>query len=197
MSNPKKVRPKPQSAREAKRRRYYLLQIEEDVWYRCRRSNLTTLFLEGALQTPLVAAVDRLQEVRRALHEGINDVELLAKITPEDMEHLLELMRRVAVAVVIEPKMTHDEEAAKRDPDLLWVNDVDKINLIQVWRSVIKEAGVVTMSDDEADEFRTDESDHDAESVSDGESVRAETVVMDPHAGRAKETVVGIKFDYH
>jgi hypothetical protein len=103
-----------------------------------------------------------------------------------------ELMRRCAVASVIEPKLTHSKKESLTDPDLLWVGgysdvegddprteqtgDLETTALLKIWQSVLGEAGVETMTDDAAEEFRPHESEYDAPAVPDGASLQSEAV---------------------
>lgn len=186
MSDTPKIKPKPQSAKDAKKGKTFLLCVDpqSQVWYRVARTDLVSLFMEGVLPTPLLAAVDRLQDLRASLHQGVNDVEALNTLKQEDIDNMLELMRRVAVRTVIEPKMTHDKGEADSNSDVVFVGDISKVYLIEVWKAARREAGIITMSDDEADEFRTRESQSHAAAVSSGPAVQPETVRMDSDAGR-------------
>lgn len=202
---PKKFRPRVARGREQKKRaKTYLLQVQEPnreypdgVWFRMKRIDFFTLVMDSVIPTPLLSAVDRLQEVRRSFAgEGEALVKAMDVITNENKTEFFELMRRVAVAATLEPRLTHSKSASMRDEDLVWIGgksdvqgeehlpedhgDVPPGQLMMIWRSALGEAGVVVMSDDDAEEFRTDESRPDADTLRDGGDVRTEAVVLDP-----------------
>lgn len=183
---PKADKPKVSTKKEHAKKRTYLLKVS-DEWYRMRRMDLASLFLEGYLPTPLLQAVDRFQDVRRTLQGDAGLADSLSQISVEDRKAFLELMRRVACAAVKSPPLTLDKDAADQSETLIFVEDVDLQDLLIIWRSVLGEAGVVTMSDDQADEFRPDELQHDGPAVSHGEDLRTETIVMDSDAGDSED----------
>jgi hypothetical protein len=222
MADPTKPRVRVSKGREHKRRSTYLVQVvpgNPGEWFRLRRADLAILFMEGILPTPILAAVDRLQDMRRtfakstAADESSKLTEALNGFSQEDRDTFLELVRRAAVAVVIEPRLTHSKRKALADPDVLWVGgisdvpgeeqdgeqrgDVDTVTLMTIWRSVLGEAGVVTMLDSAADEFRESESPVDDPVVRDGDTVRTEAVVVDSDAGAQTATPVVRRIDYH
>lgn len=205
----KKSRPKVMRGRDTKRRKTFLLQVEppsgeypDGVWYRVKRLDLPSLFMEGIIPAPLLAAVDRLQDVRRRFHDG-DAIGAMDAMAPENRAQMLELMRRCCVAAVLEPRMTHSKAAAQADEDLLWIGgysdvdadqklgqpvqeedgDVPKPYMMTVWRAVLGEAGLVVMNDEAAEEFRESEPGTHAAAVEDGNGVRAEAVVVDSHGG--------------
>lgn len=178
--------------RDVKKRKTYLLQISPGVVFRLRRVDLPTLFLEGIVPTPLLAAVDRLQDVRRKV---ANDQVAAAfeTLSAEDRSGFKELMRRCAVASVVDPKLTHSKRASLADPDLLWVGGVSDVpgehssetdepgdvvtaDLLVIWKAVLGETGIIIMSDDDADEFRSSEPELPVTAVRDGDGLRPEAV---------------------
>lgn len=197
--------------RDKKRRKTYLLQVGRDEWYRLRRTDLPSLFLEGIIPTPILRAVDTLQDFRRNVAAD-NIADALGNLSKEDRDAFLELMRRCAVSCVIEPKMTHSKRASLADEDLLWVGGISDVDgegnedqrgdvetpvLLTIWKAVLGEAGIVTMSDDEANEFRESESESPDSLVRDGDGVRTEAVVVDSHAGSETSTPKTTRLDYH
>ena len=194
--SPKK--PRPVSGRTAKKRKFYLLQVGPDEWYRLRRADLPTIFFEGLFPSPLLRAVDSLQQMRNKIANE-NFADALQSVTPEMRSTFMEILRRAAVAIVVEPRLTHSKAASLRDPDLLWVGgysdipeeqnvpqpqeesgDVPISILMQVWRALLNEGGIVVMPDDDATEFRASEPSVPLSPVPDGSGVRAEAVVVDP-----------------
>jgi hypothetical protein len=67
MSDPEKPKIRVAKGRDHKKRRRYLLRVSHtpDTWFRMRRVDLPTLLLEGILPTPLLRAVDMINDVRR------------------------------------------------------------------------------------------------------------------------------------
>lgn len=197
MSDEPKPKPRPTSGRVAKKRKFYLLNVGPDEWYKLRRADLPTIFFEGLFPTPLLKAVDSFQSMRSKIANE-NFADALENVTPEMRATFLEMLRRAAVAIVVEPRLTHSKKASLEDPDLLWVGgysdipeeqnvpqpkeesgDVSISVLMTVWRALLNEGGIVVMPDDEAMEFRTREPELPVPPVSDGSGVRTETVVMD------------------
>lgn len=211
----KKDKPRVTRGRDVKKRKTYLLQVAPGVIYRMRRVDFPTLFLEGIIPTPLLSAVDRLQDVRRRYANSVQQGNLaaLGNLPKEDRDHFMELMRRCAVASVIDPRMTHSKKASLADPDLVWVGgysdvpgeehlqfdgDTTTTDLMGVWKAVLGEADIVTLSDDEADEFRPRESPSDDPVVRDGNGLRPEAVVVVPHTGNPEDAKPPkIRMDFH
>lgn len=204
---------KPQivSGRKVKKSKFYLLQLGADSWFKMRRLDIMEMFFEGAFPTPILAAVDDLQGMRK-LWIADSIVTALASVTPEQKINIKELLRRVAVRAVVEPRLTHSKREADADPDLLWVGgipdngepqfdtdgDITLADLMIVWRSVMGESDVITLPYDEASDFRQSESESHAPVILDGEDVRTEAVVVDPDAGRDLATGKGrVRISYH
>lgn len=196
---PKKKRPRvPKKGSEIRKSPTYLLEIEKDIAFRLQRIDLFGLFMEGAIPMPLFAAVERIQATRQNMASD----EALNAITSDDRGIMMETIRRVAVAVVKNPKMTHSKKQARAD-DLVWVGgksdvpgeehlpdqqgDVSSTALMLVYRAANNEAGLVVMADDEAEEFRPSEPTNVADVVDDEPVVPSSPVVVDLHAG-ASET---------
>jgi hypothetical protein len=191
----KKPRVRPTSGRDVKKRKTYLLPIREGLVFRMRRVDISMLFMEGLIPMPLLGAVDRLESLRRKVGET-NQISSLADVSPEDIRNFNEVMRRAAVIAVIAPKLTHSKKASLADPDLVWAGgysdlpdeahlseqdgDITPTDLMIIWRAICGEAGIITMSDDEADEFRSDESQSHDSPVRDGDGLRTEAVVVVP-----------------
>lgn len=203
--------------REHRKRNAYLLQIAPGEYWRMRRVDLMGLFFEGYMPTPLLRAVDRFQKMRVGIEQELALADVLGSLTPEDRSAFLELLRRTAVAATIEPKLTHSKRESLADEDLLWVGgisdvaadqvdgppreeagDVDTGALLIIWKAVLGEAGVVTLSDDAALEFRSDESQLDAAHVRDVVGIPSEAVVVDSHAASTPSAEKkSVRLDYH
>lgn len=194
--------------RDHKKRKTYLLNVDQGEAFRLRRVDMMGLLLEGALPTPLLSAVGRFQNLRGAILERNADIgSIFESLTREDRASFIELMRRVAVLTAVEPRMTHSKRAAVEDQDLLWVGgysdvagenqttdepgDVTIGELMLIWRATLGEAGVVTMSDDDALEFRTSESSSDGPVLPDGSGVRAEAEFLGTHTGHTQAPRTG------
>lgn len=216
---PKKARPI--SGKQAKRKKFYLLLVGPDEWYRLRRADLPTLFFEGLLPTPILRAVDGFQRMRSQF-QGDDIADALSQISAEDRAAFVELLRRAAVAVVMTPRLTHSKKAAAADDDLLWVGGLTDIEseiqarqasglppleesgdvalpvLMQIWRAVMSEGGIVVMPDDDATEFRPLEPELPVPPVPDERGVRSEAVVVDSpavaHVGAVPETTRKVRF---
>jgi len=183
----------PKKGSQVRKSKTYLLEIEPGTAYRLKRVDVLDLFLEGALPMPLFHAVARIQQTREAMG---SDIDALAAITSDDRGAMLEAMRRVAVAVVIDPKMTHSKREA-RTKDLVWAGgitdiegedqhnpllnqgDVSSSVLMHIFRAANKEAGLVILSDDEAEEFRASEPGDVADTVSPEPDLPSAAVVVD------------------
>lgn len=195
------ARRRPVRASELKKRRY-LVPVEKDTYFRVRKIDLPMLFFEGAVPAPLMNAVDRFQTTRKAFARSEDGdgglLQSLADLTEQTKKQFLEVVRRVAVAITVEPKLTHSKLAAKRDENLLWVGglsdipeemntpnpqeedgDVSKDALMVLWRTCMGEVGLVVMTDDEAEDFRTQQSRVAPEPVLHVEGVRTETAHVD------------------
>jgi hypothetical protein len=198
-------RPKVARGRDQKKRKYYLLQVEQPttgspdgVWFRMKRIDFLSIVMEGALPAPLLNAVDRIQDIRKKLAgEGEGGlISAIDSLTRENQAEFQELKRRIAVKATLEPKLTHSKAASLRDDDLMWVGgksdvpgeehlpeqadgDVPAPQMMVIWKAVMGEAGLVTMSDDDAESFRASEQGNDAPVVRDGDEVRTEAVELD------------------
>lgn len=210
-------KPRVSTARESKRKRFFLLQVGPDEWYRLRRADLPTLFFEGLLPTPILHAIDGFQKVRREMNASDTIADALAAVSPENRALFLELLRRCAVVVVVTPKLTHSKLKAQIDDSYLWVGglsdvpgedssieqpgDVPLMILMHVWRAILNEGGIVIMPDDEALEFRPYESGVSVSPVSDVAGLRTETVVVDPselaHVGADAPVTRQVRFVAH
>jgi hypothetical protein len=183
-----------------KSRRTYLAQVEPDVWFRLKKTDLPTLLMDGIVPAPLLKAAERMQEIRTKIAaDQIADA--FAQVSKEELGSMKELLRRCAVSVTIDPKLTHSKKAAKENPDLPWVGgysdiegdnheaveegDVSFAAQMMIWKAVMGEVGVVIMPDDDAHDFRSHESDPTDQAASNGDGVRSEAVVMGSDAGGA------------
>ena len=191
-----KVRPKIARGRDLKKKKYRLLQILPGEWFKVRRCDLTTLFLEGAVPTPLLNAVDKIQEMRTKMGREEGGVAgALNAITQDERDSFLELQRRIAVAVTVAPKLTHSKKQSLADEDLLWVGGISDVpedhaskqdgdvapdSLWMLWKYVTGEAGINVMDDVDAIEFHSSESDVADSAVRDGDGVRSSAVDVVP-----------------
>lgn len=202
MSDPtpeKKKKVRIASASGVKKAKYYLLEVLPGQWFKMQRLDLMSLFFEGALPTPILAAVDDLQEMRK-IWIGDSIIAALDSVTDEQRIRIKELMRRVAARAAREPRLTLSKREADQDPNVLWLGgysdvendpqanldqdgDIGVSGLMIVWRSVMGEADVVTLPYDEAETFRQSESESPDSPVLDGENVRTEAVVVGTDAG--------------
>lgn len=200
MSDQAKAKVQIRRGRDYKKDRTRLINVgtalEKDFW-RLRRVDLMSMFIEGLIPASLMSAVANLQEARtKMISFGI--IEGMKDIPPEQIRDINRILRACAVIAVLEPKLTHSKAASLSDPDLLWVggvSDVPEDNnreesgdveigiMMTIWKSVLGENGVETFTEDAAIEFRQSQQAKNVAAVSDGETVRAEAVVMVTDAG--------------
>lgn len=178
-----KIKPKITSPRRFRSQQFYV-EIRPGEHFRVRKTDLPSLMMEGVLPTQLLHAVERFDKFREDLGKRGNLADALGKIAndPRNWQDIGEMMRRCAVAFVIEPKLTHSKRQALDSPDeYLWVGgvsdvdgddqsreqdgDIPRSELLTFWRALMGEVGVFVMSDEDADEFRGSESGADAEAV--------------------------------
>jgi hypothetical protein len=182
----------PKKGSQVKKAKTYLLEIEPGTAFRLKRVDLLDLFLEGALPMPLFSAIGRIQATRQKLATD----DLLGTLTPEDRAAMMEALRRVAVAVVVDPKMTHSKKEA-RAKDLVWVGGITDVDgesqhdpdmndgditssvLMIIFRAANKEAGLVILADDEAEEFRASQPISVADAVPTESDLPSAPVVLD------------------
>lgn len=182
--------------REIKQKRTKLLQVEggeDPIYYRVRRGiDFSLMVVQGIIPTPMMQAVQRMSEMRDTwANKG--PLAALEGLTEDDKRSFLDMIRKCAVMTIITPRVTDSKKAAQLDPDLLWVGgysdlpgegdrpepgDVPDTHLIRVYQYTTGEAGLVVMEDDEADDFRTDESSADGATRAHGADVRTEAVVV-------------------
>lgn len=163
------------------------------VVYEMRRTEISTLFIEGALPAPLLKAVDALQNMRRDIQKTVDPVvpttpetatdqlqKLIEGIRRDDLAQHEDIMRRVAVAISVSPKFVFDKDEADRSDSLIWVNELPFEALMTIWRFAMGEAGISVLSTEEAESFRSGKSPVHAEAVPHGADVRTEAVSVDP-----------------
>jgi hypothetical protein len=205
---PARKKPRVTSAREARKKHApYLLEVARDIWFRIRPIDIVQLVFTGAIPLPMSDAVDKLNAMRRAMGTGEAQIE---DLIPKDvLQNAKEVFRRIALKAVIDPPVTDSKYLASLNDDLLWVGGISDIPaeveaangrlvdedgdfsiamLLEIWKAVSREGGVNVMSDDEAEAFRAAEPEFSGTAVLDGAGVRAEAVIVDPHAGNTEGT---------
>lgn len=188
MPDPVTKKPKPRLATPRRyRSRQFFVEMGNGEHFRVRKTDLPSLLMEGILPTPMLAAVEHLDEFRNDVSKGkFSDALKRVADNPEKWRGVTEMMRRCAVAFVLEPKLTHSKQQAQNHPDeYLWVGgasdvggeqqreeegDLPTSDLLKLWRAIMGEVGggVFVMSDEDAEEFRARESRSDAAAVPDG-----------------------------
>lgn len=193
MPTAKRTRPKIVNAKRRKAEKHYV-EVAPGEHYRVRKVDLESLLFEGVIPSSMVNALVLLDEKRSSINA--DDFAGMVKfVSSKEFADMVDTMRRLAIAFVLEPKLTMSKQAAANDPDLLWVggfsdiegepeiieasDDVPVAVLMKLFQAVMGEANIVVLNDDDAMDFRTDESSSDDEAVSHGDGVPSETVGSD------------------
>lgn len=188
------------------RERSFYVPIGGDEHFKVRKADLPSLLMEGVLPTKLVEAIGRFDEIRQSIAKDQFSDALKKFVEDETGADIREMLRRCAVAFVIEPRLTHSKRDAREhadttmwvgghsdiagDPDVEQPGDLAMSDLFTLWRALMGEVGVFVMSDEDADDFRTSESRSDAAPVSDGAEIPSASVSVPAAANGGDSTSV-------
>ena len=199
----------PVSARTMKKKAV-LLQVAPGTYFKVRQNlDLAGMIMVGALPTPLLSAIHRIQgrreEFAKAAKEGGDVFTAMASMPEEDKDAFLELLRQVSNRMVIEPRVTLSKIAASQDEELLWlggfsdipgeldeqqnhgplrqeIGDVPFDAQMTVFRFLMKEGDYVVMSDEDAESFRGEPAELADQPGEDGGAVSPTAVDVHPAA---------------
>lgn len=189
----------------------------DGVWFKC--NNMVTmpkLFISGSIPTPILAAVDRFQGFQQKVASG-RAQEAVEGMQPGEKEALIDMMRRVALQVVLDPKLTDSKKLAAAEEDTLWVGgysdcpedlpeqtggidrrkdedgDLSFDQLMMIYRFVGRENGVL-MAADAADDFRPQSTTSIDPVGPNGDAIQSEAVILARTSDGA--TVAVERFDH-
>jgi hypothetical protein len=149
----------------------FAVSIGGNRFVRCQWLDLPTMVMEGLVPMALLGAAQRMTQ-------GLSEVEKLETMTPDERRDLLDMMRRFAIASVVEPKIV-SAEADTGAPGTLPVTMLafDELMLIWTKASVRPLVGAA-----KARTFRGNGGEPDAPDVPHGVEVRPQPVVVAPAA---------------
>ena len=168
------------TAQDVKNRQFYYIEVGDLGLFKMRRADLPTLLMEGIVPKPLLAAVVKLEKTRN--WDG-DPMTALAESTPEERGNMTEMMRRCAVAMTVQPQLTHDPAAAMANDDLLDVAILTTTDLMIIWKAVLGQAKIVEISPVEATTFHPLKSTAADHVLRDGEGVSQAPIGVDLHTG--------------
>jgi hypothetical protein len=139
------------------------------------RRDLITMFLEGLLPMELLTAMQRLLDQAPTFMEN---PAALASVPGEDRAAVVEMLRRFACLVVIDPVLVFEPDD---EPNHLPVSKLTSKELLAIWTEAHAMMGIdVTKLEaarggpEAAEQFRPQEPGPDVPAVSSGEAVREE-----------------------
>lgn len=148
-------------ARQARANSTVRVLIAPGQYVLARKMDMASMLFEGEMPLPILASVQRLQQMKEMSKED----RLRAMVDPENTE-VLELMRRHAAAVVIEPKVCWPDDGVE---DHMPANLLTLPQLMKIWTET---ALVPSVTPADAFRFRQRATGFDPPAVSDGEGVR-------------------------
>jgi hypothetical protein len=169
----------------------YLLPTRQKT-VQIKRTDLFSLFMADAVPMNLLAVIGELDNLQRSISDN---PAILATMKPEMKRIVTDAIDRVIVQVVASPHIVLTREEA--GPGKLWVGEViltDKLSMFLAAQfppppkpGEFVHVAPPRLEGDAAREFRGNEPKPDGAVVSDGQSVRAKTVVVDdPVAGKVE-----------
>lgn len=117
------------------RHRGTLMELPSGLWLKMKRVELQTFILQGEVPNPLMGiiseALEKGQKADIAQMVGVDE----GKIDLEMVNDMFEMVQRVVVESVVEPKVHPvPEDEGERDDDLLYVDELDAMDQMFIFQ---------------------------------------------------------------
>lgn len=173
---------KPTSAKELRRRRQpFSFEVNPNLTVMIRRADMQTLIMEGLVPLNLLDASERFQKLGDKIQTGEDPMK---ETKPEDMADMVEFMRRYAIAMVVSPKLTLEDDGRE---DSVPVSMLTADELMAIFNATPpgEETEAPKVTAEVAREFRGPTKPNDVAAPQAGESVRSTAKLVDtPEAER-------------
>lgn len=172
---------KPTSARERRQSNSFLARISEKLVVRIRKSDPLDLVFSGMLSMPMLEAAMKYEDVRDKFNTSPNEAGRMEAarelLNAENTQELRKFAQEYACKMVIDPPIIFDKEVAAKNPDALWVGELDFLELMGIFNADEKNSEVRTRQ--AVEEFRRTEQSSTDNAGRAGEAIRTETQQLD------------------
>ncbi len=181
------------AASDLRRRAYWELELEpagEDgtpaLVVQMRKLDMLTLFLQGAVPTPLMAALSKMQAVRAEIGDDPTGNKLMDAMGEDDRSNLVKLLRRYACLAIKDPVVVEEDDG---DPQHVPVEVFSHAQLLAIWSA--RPPGMTTprLNEAQLSTFPGPDGGSDAPAVPDGEAIRPEAIIVDRPGGGTVEII--------
>jgi hypothetical protein len=173
---------KPTSARERRANNTFVVAVSPNLTVRLRKTDPLEMVFSGMLKMDAVGAALHFQDVQDRFSQSKNpeDREKAVQdlLNGSDKKALLDFAKEFAIANVLEPAIVATKEEALKNPDCLWVGELDFSELMGIFNAQEGE-GDSLLTRQRIEEFRRTEPSPTGDAGPAGEEVRPEAKLMD------------------